>query len=71
MGSNRNKPFYEAAWWTPFDHSDRHRNFSDPDAARAWLAEQLGRGLHEWIIRRRSSDGWRAVASGTAEDLRT
>jgi len=61
---------FEAAWWTRGAGSDRFRDFPSVDAAMAWLRAQLDHGLHEWIVRRRSVDGWRAVASGTAADLR-
>ena len=59
---------FEALWWSgPEMESDRYRNFGSLDEAMAWLRGQDG--LSEWIVRRRSVDGWRAVASGTKADL--
>ena len=66
-GNSRTKEF-EAAWWTARQTTgDQFRNFAAVDEAMAWLREQ--ETLHGWIIRRRSTDGWRTVASGTAADL--
>ena len=70
MGSTRNNAVFEAAWWTPYSEADHFRNFGSIDDAMQWLRDQAPRGVHEWLIRRRSTDGWRTVASGTAADLR-
>lgn len=59
---------YEAAWWkATWERHTETRNFPDPEQARAWLLER--EGLDEWLIRKRSPDGWRAVASGTKDEL--
>lgn len=67
MSGNSRAFEFEAAWWTATAGSDRFRDFPSVDAAMAWLRAQPT--LHEWIVRRRSVDGWRKVASGTKADL--
>ena len=66
MGKSR-KLEYEAVWWTAGAKSDRYLDFASVDEAMAWLRAHPT--LHEWIVRRRSVDGWRVVASGTKADL--
>lgn len=67
-GYTRESTQYEAVWWTgPEAESDRWRNFGSLDDALAWLKEQPN--LAEWLIRQRSPHGWRAVTSGTKDEL--